>query len=512
MNFKIGTRKSLLARTQCNQTKKTLESLSDNKFDLVFFTTEGDQKTDKALWQLEGKDFFTKELDNALLANDVDINVHSYKDLGSERPKNITLAAIPKRQIPNDILFINKKTIEKLQNKSISKFIIGTSSPRREVNLKSSIKEYLPFGSILDIETKILRGNVNTRIEKLVNGNYDAIVLAFAGIERLAITTESREILSTLLKDTNFMILPQTIFPPAASQGALAIEKNSSIKNDQLNKVLDDIHDENTFNEVKVERKLFNKYGGGCHLAVGIFVKNVNKGTIIIQKGETESQKIDSIEYITENMPKKTNNQILFYGGNINSEASNTKDVLTDKIIKKVSLNKKYELNNENLLVTSKHCIDSLDKVQNCNIFSGGTNSWKALANEGYWVNACGAIEGEKELSSYLESNLLQLYLTNSNFSVLTNDVAKSTFGKTLPCYTREEVDVENTFEEQIKNCDVFYWTSFYQYTKYLALFPYISNKTHCCGLGKTYSQFKDKKIKVFPFLNLQSYIKYFKN
>ena len=109
--YRIGTRGSLLALTQCGQIKDQLEALTQDRFELVVIKTQGDLVTNAPLWQLDGKDFFTKELDAALLAGEIDLVVHSYKDLGSERPSEINLAAITKRTFAHDILLIKKSTV-----------------------------------------------------------------------------------------------------------------------------------------------------------------------------------------------------------------------------------------------------------------------------------------------------------------------------------------------------------------------------------------------------------------
>src|SRR3954468_22494027 len=113
--YKIGTRGSLLAVTQSTLIKNQLEALSGEKFELVTIKTQGDQITNKPLWQLEGKDFFTKELDEALLAGEVDLVIHSYKDLGSERPEGIKLAAVTERRFAHDVLIIPQKNVEALK-------------------------------------------------------------------------------------------------------------------------------------------------------------------------------------------------------------------------------------------------------------------------------------------------------------------------------------------------------------------------------------------------------------
>lgn len=153
--YKIGTRGSLLAVTQSTLIKNELERISGDKFELVLIKTQGDQITNKPLWQLEGKDFFTKELDEALLAGEVDLVIHSYKDLGSERPEGIKLAAVTERRFAHDILIIPQKNVEALKNWK-GEFVVGTSSPRRIANLTHSLKNYLPGHPELRCET--LRG------------------------------------------------------------------------------------------------------------------------------------------------------------------------------------------------------------------------------------------------------------------------------------------------------------------------------------------------------------------
>src|SRR5690606_22790385 len=121
-----------------------LEALSGDKFELVLIKTQGDQITNKPLWQLEGKDFFTKELDEALLSEQVDLVIHSYKDLGSERPEGIRLAAVTERRFAHDILLVRKDVVEKLEHWQ-GDFIVGTSSPRRIANLTRKLAAFIPY-------------------------------------------------------------------------------------------------------------------------------------------------------------------------------------------------------------------------------------------------------------------------------------------------------------------------------------------------------------------------------
>jgi hydroxymethylbilane synthase len=220
-HYKIGARGSLLSVTQTKLMQKKLKELTGDEFEIITIKTQGDLNTSVPLWQMDGKDFFTKELDEALLKGEIDLVVHSYKDLGSVRPEGIKLAAVTKRSFAHDILLIKNSTIETLKHKNT--FIVGTSSPRRIVNLEKNLAGFVPASKDIKIETKMLRGNVNTRIKKLRDNEYDAIVLAMAGLERLTTDEASLKELKELLADLNFMILPQSVFPSSASQGALAI-------------------------------------------------------------------------------------------------------------------------------------------------------------------------------------------------------------------------------------------------------------------------------------------------
>src|SRR5690606_18023742 len=147
--------------------------------------------------------------------------------------------------------------------------VVGTSSPRRIVNIESSLADFLPTKERKKVRCETLRGNVNTRVQKLLDGNYDAIVLAFAGLERLAHKEDSKEILKELVIDIYLIVLPQKVFSSTYSQRALANEINKN-RNDNLKEILRSVHCEETAAVVTRERNAFFSYGGGCHLAVGI--------------------------------------------------------------------------------------------------------------------------------------------------------------------------------------------------------------------------------------------------
>ncbi len=503
--FKIGTRGSLLAVTQSSLILRELEQISGQKFELVKITTQGDQITNKPLWQLEGKDFFTKELDEALLSGSVDLVVHSYKDLGSVRPEGIELAAITERRFAHDILFIKKSTIEKLKNWN-GVFKVGTSSPRRIVNITKSIASYIPHlaEKNITVECEMLRGNVNTRLGKLKNDQYDAIILALAGIERLAHTEESKRELSELLSDMNYMILPQTIFPSAASQGALGLEIASTrTDNNELKSYVNKLFHSNTVEEVSREREAFKSYGGGCHLAVGIHVKKVKDYFLHIHSGEVdgvriEKRKLEGAKDFSGKFSK------IFVG----LPTTKINNAVTDQYLDKKPVLTQFDSTGSHLFVTSKHTLENFsennpEKAQG--IWAAGSKTWRELSSKGFWVNGCSDSLGVQDLEMIKTSKALSIIHSNlsTDWKVLSHTEASSTIGEVIPSYERVATATDETWQSELLNCEAYFWTSYPQYQLYLEQFPALSNKTHFCGLGKTYDEFNKAKVNVNPLASM---------
>jgi hydroxymethylbilane synthase len=191
---------------------------------------------------------FTKELENELLKGSIDLAVHSLKDLQTKLPDGLKLAVVTKRHPVEDVLISRKKgtTIHSLKHNAV----VGTGSLRR----KSQLLHLRP-----DIKTEELRGNVPGRIEKFLKSDWDAIILARAGVERLKL----RKYISSIIS-TEYIL-------PAVGQGALGIEIHSS--NKLVEEILQPLHDENTFNAVLAERALLRKLEGGCQVPIGAFAQ-----------------------------------------------------------------------------------------------------------------------------------------------------------------------------------------------------------------------------------------------
>ncbi|QJD96891.1 hydroxymethylbilane synthase [Mucilaginibacter robiniae] len=248
----IGTRGSELALWQANFVKDSLADIGVTA-ELKIIKTQGDRILNLSLDKLEGKGFFTKELEEELLAGTIDLAVHSHKDLPTEHPPGLIIAAVSEREDPSELLLILKDCVDVRQKLSV-KFggIVGTSSNRRKAQLLSLRP---------DLELHDLRGNVPTRVGKLRSENYDAIMLAKAGVSRLGLN----------LDDFHVEELKPTEFVPAPAQGVLAIQIRE--KDTQLFNILQQLHHPEVAEALKVERNVLKMFGGGCHMPLGCYCR-----------------------------------------------------------------------------------------------------------------------------------------------------------------------------------------------------------------------------------------------
>jgi hydroxymethylbilane synthase len=249
----IGTRGSELALWQANFVKDRLAEIGVNS-ELKIIKTQGDKILNLSFDKLEGKGFFTKELEEELLSGTIDLAVHSHKDLPTTNPEGLIIAAVSEREDPAELLVILKDCVD-LQQKLSVKFggLVGTSSNRR----KSQLLSVRP-----DFEIEDLRGNVQTRLQKLRDENYDAIILAKAGVIRLGYD---------LSEEFHVEELEPTELIPAPAQGVLAIQIRESDK--ALFEMLQPLNNLVVAEQIGVERKVLNMFEGGCQLPLGCYCR-----------------------------------------------------------------------------------------------------------------------------------------------------------------------------------------------------------------------------------------------
>ncbi len=247
----IGTRGSDLALWQANFIKDRLEKETSRQIRLEIIKTQGDKIDNVSFDKLEGKGFFTKEIEDALLAGSVDLAVHSLKDLMTTMPEGLKLGAVGFREDSREAILIRKESFDPVRPLEIRKNgTIGSSSVRRQCQIADKSP---------DLELKDLRGNVPTRVRKLREGQYDAIVIAWAGLKRLELD----------LSDLEVRLQEKDTFLPAPGQGILGIQ----IREDDAatGKLVSALDDPGCRIQANLERDLLARFDGGCQLPLGVY-------------------------------------------------------------------------------------------------------------------------------------------------------------------------------------------------------------------------------------------------
>jgi len=264
----VATRPSLLAFTQTEQTVEMLRLKNPAvEFEILKITTHGDTVTDKPLTSFGGTGVFVKELENAIMDGRADFAIHSLKDVPTLQPEELILASFPTREDPRDVLLLRDGLkIEELNYPCT----IGTGSPRRIVQ----ITEMIPTAHFTD-----LRGNIDTRIKKLEDGQYDGIVLAAAGLRRMGKQIEAGS------------YIPVETCVPAVGQGVIAIECRKGDK--ETIAMVRSINDSNTEIAILAERGYMKTIGGGCKFPMGAFaIVEQEKLQMVVMLGNHHTQQI----------------------------------------------------------------------------------------------------------------------------------------------------------------------------------------------------------------------------
>jgi hydroxymethylbilane synthase len=246
--IRIGSRKSQLALVQTYWVQDELRKhYPDRQFDVETMSTQGDKILDVALAKIGDKGLFTKELENGMLDRSIDLAVHSLKDLPTHLPDGLILGCVTERVDPADALVVNEKNLSHQLHTLPEGAVVGTSSLRRLAQLR----HHFPHLTFKDV-----RGNVNTRLAKLDGGEYDAIILAVAGLQRLGLGTRVHQ------------VIPAEISLHAVGQGALGIECRA--EDPEVLEVLQSLEHIPTRDRCYAERSFLRELEGGCQVPIGV--------------------------------------------------------------------------------------------------------------------------------------------------------------------------------------------------------------------------------------------------
>jgi hydroxymethylbilane synthase len=269
-HLRIGTRGSLLAKWQAESVRKQLFQATGVEAEIVIIKTAGDKMQQAPLTQIGGKGVFIKELEEALLDETIDLAVHSVKDVPTETPSRLCFPAVCRRDDVRDCLVsANGATLANLRQGAR----VGTSSLRRQAQLR----HIRP-----DLDIRELRGNVDTRLRKVESGEYQAILLAKAGLDRLGLSQRITEILSP------------DLCMPAVGQGAIAVE--TRLKDTEAADVLAKLDDAETRTAIIAERALLGALHGGCQVPIGAWAR-VERGELLLEACVCS---VDGVQYVKQ--------------------------------------------------------------------------------------------------------------------------------------------------------------------------------------------------------------------
>lgn len=488
-------RSSKLSLLQLEKVKHKIAAAFPNvKVEIIARSSLGDALQDIPLQTVEGSDFFTQDIFDALENNEADIAVHSLKDMSSEHFFGTNKFAVVDRDDVRDIAIFRKEVESKLKNGE--KILIGTCSPRREEMAIGFLQKALPqWNKDFKVETKIIRGNVDTRLRKLDAGEYDGIILATAGLNRLLSSTIEDDTITVknLLKNKKLILLPLIECVPAPCQGAIVAEANPA--NKKAVEILNAINDTKLLQACIQEKKTATQYGVGCLQRFGVATISYGTNEIIYAAGKDSSDNfftkwigLQELDTANKNFFSTTDFMGSFFQYQYNEEPTTINEAIV------------YVANYK---AAEKSAL--IEQLQTKQVWAAGTKTWFELAKKGIWVEGSADAFGLEFLLTPWQMPLFNI--SKEEVCVVTNNSSAKTWNekgwKTYGTYDTEEKQVP-AIEEQIKQADIIFWTSFRQYTQYKNVLK--ENVQHVCPYGETAEQFNAAGVNPVVFPNIKAF------
>ena len=467
--IKLIGRSSRLSLLQIDIVKqKILTAFPKMNVEVIARSSRGDALQEIPLHTVDGSDFFTQDIFDALEKGEADIAVHSLKDMSSEHFFGNNYFSIVDRDDVRDIAIFNNDIIKKIEQGET--IIIGTCSPRREEMAVGFLKRALPqLKGKIRIETKPIRGNVETRLRKLNGGEYDATILATAGINRLLRSNEDVLLIKQLLAEKKIMLLPLIECVPAPCQGAIA--------------------------DCVAEKKEAVNYGAGCIQKFGVTTIHTRNGSYLYAAGkDAEGTTFLKWNVLPDMVVKE---EAIF----------SSTDFMKDFF--------RYEWSNEKLAVEQPVVfVANYKSVQHQSakevltgkkIYASGTRTWYELAKQGHWVEGCADALGFESFLTVLQMPLLQIQ--QNDVCILTHEeAAERWIEKGYHAVSNYKLldEENNSIAEKIAAADFIFWSSFSQYQFY-GQFSKATAVNACAG-GETAALLKQQGIEPVIFPTIKSF------
>lgn len=493
MRVTIASRRSDLARVQAYQVGQALQSAHTQiEINYSFHESLGDRNQNDPLWQMPEKGVFTQDFREGLLKGEFDLVVHSWKDLAIEEDPETEIAATLPRADARDLLLVREDRWPEVERTGVMS--IFTSSPRRSYNLESFLREALP-AKLRELNFVNVRGNVPTRVRKLLQSETDGLIVAKAAIDRLLAAKQSefaatQQELRSALSQCRWMVLPLRENPSAPAQGALAIEIVR--RRSDLRELLAPLNCADTFAAVTQEREILRGYGGGCHQKIGASVLPRSYGEITFLRGLTDDGEVlDKCSLCSSKpRPPKTDRDKMWPLNSSDTDWFAREAIPVEPAAEPLAL----------WIAKADALPDDWRTQPGQIVWASGVKTWTHLAQRGVWVSGSAESLGEQEppnIETLVGSPLTWLKLTHeSGYNEGTTP--------TLATYRL----VPNNGHVDLRGKTYFFWKSGSSFEHALSLNPWIKSMTHFCGPGNTQRILGKNGVQPHVFLDHTQWLK----
>jgi hydroxymethylbilane synthase len=488
MRIRIAARASDLARIQAHAVADAIRAARAGvEIEFEFRKSLGDVNQHDPLWKMPEKGVFTEDFRGDLLSCACDLVVHSWKDLPIDTREGTEIVATLPRADPRDLLLFKRSSVGKRAVRILS------SSPRRAYNLAPFLASHLPGAP--SPEFVAVRGNVPTRVRIWKEGEEDGLIVAKAALDRILSTTadefaEARDSIRSAIRGEHWAALPISANPPAAAQGALAIEIRSDRAD--LRELLARVNHPDTFRAATLEREILKGYGGGCHQKIGVAILPRAYGMVESLRGTTDRGEIlDRLTIRGREFP-------------LAGDASKIWPAEGEKpsFFERVALPTSNP--GQDLWVSRADALPADWKIGPFQVvWTSGLETWRKLAERGIWVHGSAESLGEGEPSG-IETLLRSLQDRAPIFTKLTHSEGLERDLPTLPTYSlRPRPGAFEAAREEWKGVTHFFWMSGSLFQYCLERAPEIRDAFHACGPGNTHEILRrilgpDRPIGVF--------------
>ena len=505
-NIRIGGRASDLAQIQAKQVGSAIQEIFPNiQISYSFFKSQGDVDLQTPIYRMQSKGVFTRDLTNRLLNGQADVIIHSHKDLELDNHPQTKIISVLKRADPRDILLIKKEFLKPLRK--FNHLTVYTSSLRRAYNIEHIHQTLFPKSlRKLHLDIQPIRGNVSTRLHKIQRESEPSVLIcAKAAVDRL-LGNSSREFVEVtaemryIMDNMAFMILPLSLYPTAACQGALAAEVLAN--NKRLVNIMNALSDQDTQKCVAKERKNLAQFGGGCQQEMGITCLQMEYGIITYMRGRTQEKKeigqcnLQSVKNLASIDRKQA--------FPLPEDKYDQKIVRNDLRMQNESLPKNLYVSRIEALPSS--WLKKIQENQDTIICCAGTTTAQKLADQNIWVHANSDSLGEKEIPD------LKFILNKKiSFVKLTH---KTSFKRPSSMHIITSYQLSFTIDPKIASTRKnFFWKSPSHFEHHRNYIPTGHDITHSCGAGMTAHYLKTEYgINPYIFLCYADWLSHLEN